>query len=399
MNRRSQVVAILGPVIIVLVYVLMRQLTTTPADPTGGPAAQVIQTSFDLQARLEELRKEVGFPGATAAFVLPDGSSGRIAVGVVDPDTQEPMPLEGRMLAGSVGKMFVAGVVLDLVGRKILDLDEPLSTYLGHDPWFDRLPNASDLTLRLLMNHASGVPDHLEGKYFERISKMIAEGPDAVIEPRESVTYVLDVEPLFPAGTSFHYSDMNYILAGLAVEAVTGRDYYDLMVERIVNPLGLNDTSPQNTRNLPGLVQGHTPIDNPFSMPSRLLDDHGLIQHNPTLEYCGGGACSSSADLARYAWLLYRGVVLDWDYRTDLLDGVELVGRLAPGRYGLATFMHKGDLGTTLGHTGWYPGYNSAVTYYVDHDIAVAVQVNRDWETEVSRLADELATVIIDTGL
>jgi len=397
MLRRSRIFAVLGLLIVVLAYVLFRQSTPSPVDPTGGSAADVIRLSFEIQERLDELKHEIGFPGATAAFVLPDGSSGRLAVGTAEEAT--PMPLEACMLAGSVGKMFVAGVVLDQVGLGTLDLDAPLATYLGDEPWYSRLPNAGDLTLRRLMNHASGIPDHLaDDQYTDRIRRMVAEGPDAVIPPLESVTYVLDLAPLSPAGETFLYSDMNYILAALAVEAATGIDYYDLMVERILVPLGLTETSPQNTRNLPGLVQGHTSEDNPFGLPVLILDDHGLMRHNPSLEYGGGGACSSSADLANYAWKLYRGLAMGWDYRGDLLDSVELTGRLAPGRYGLATFLRKGDLGTTLGHTGWYPGYNTAVTYYVDHDFAVAVQVNRDWETEVTRIADEIARVIIDKG-
>ena len=87
------------------------------------------------------------------------------------------MPLEARMLAGSVGKMFVAGVVLDLVGRGDLDLDAPISDWLGDEPWFSHLPNGPDLTLRLLMNHVSGVPDHLAlDAYMDEARALTAPG-------------------------------------------------------------------------------------------------------------------------------------------------------------------------------------------------------------------------------
>lgn len=362
------------------------------------PVSEVVDLSFALQKRLEELREEVGFPGATASFILEDGRSGRIAVGVIDPGGDEAMPLSARMLAGSVGKMFVAGVVLDLVGRGVLDLDAPVTDWLGDEPWFSRLPNGPDLTLRNLMNHVSGIPDHLEQEgYLTDARALSAPGgdPDAVIQPLQAVGYVLDLEPLGPVGGDFSYADTNYILAGLVVEKATGRTYYDLLTERLLEPLGLVETSPQIGRDLPGLVHGHMHAENIFGLPALTHGDDGLLTHNPVLEWCGGGVVSTANDLARYAHLLYRGQALDWDYRPDLLKGVPLKNYDVPGLYGLATFMLKGDLGTTLGHTGWYPGYHTAVTHYVDHGITVAVQVNRDWETDVRRLADELAYVIV----
>ncbi len=365
--------------------------------PATDPVSEVVDLSFAVQGRLDELRDEIGFPGATASFVLPDGRSGRIAVGTLDPDGDEPMPPEARMLAGSVGKMFVATTVLDLVGRGELDLDAPLSDLLGDEPWFDRLPNAADLTLRNLMTHTSGMPDHLEQEaYLADCRAISAPGgdPDTVIPPLQCVGYVLDLEPLGPADGAFRYTDTNYILVGLTVEKATGRPYYDLAVERVIEPLGLADTAPQIGRDLPGLVRGHMPADNMFGLPPVTHGDDGRLTHDPVLEWCGGGMMSSSSDLARFAHALYRGTALPWDYRPDLLRGEPLTGRLAPGLYGLATFIRESDRGHTLGHTGWYPGYNTAVTHWVGHGVTVAVQVNRDWDTEVARVADELAEVV-----
>ena len=383
--------------LVLLALVLAMAVTlkvTGVLDPAPPDAvSEIVDLSFAVQERLEELREEIGFPGATASFILEDGRSGRISVGVTDPGGDRPMPIDG-----SVGKMFVAGVVLDLVGQGVLDLDAPVSDWLRSEPWFSRVPNAADLTLRNLMNHVSGVPDHLEQEgYLADARALSAPGadPDTVIPPLQAVGYILDLEPLGPAGGEFSYADTNYILAGLVVEKATGRPYYDLLIERILDPLDLHETTPQIGRDHPGLVPGHMRADNVFGLPPRTHGDDGLMTHNPVLEWCGGGVVSSSHDLARYAHLLYRGQALAWDYRPDLLKGVPLKDYDEPGLYGLATFMLKGRFGTTLGHTGWYPGYHTAVTHFVDHGLTVAVQVNRDWDTEVRRLADELAAVIV----
>lgn len=326
-------------------------------DTHPDPTTEMVDLSFAVRERLEELRTELGFPGATAAFVLPDGRSGRVAVGTVDPDHGEPMPLDARMPAGNVGKMFVAGVVLDLVGRGVLDLDAPVSRRLGDEPWFPRLPNAPDLTLRNLMNQASGVPDHRDQPGFReelRSSTRPGGDPDRFLTPVECIGHVLDLEPTSPAGKTFASNGTNDLLVGLVLENATGRAYEDLVRERLLEPLDLTGTSPQR----------------------------------------GGGMVSTSHDLARYVHRLFRGTALDWDYRPDLLQGPELNEAHGPGRYGLAVFVRRGDLGPTLGHTGRYPGYDTAVTHVVDHGVTVAVQVNRDWNTEVRRLADELARVV-----
>ena len=61
------------------------------------------------------------------------------------------------LLQGSVGKTYVAAVALQLVSEGMLDLDTRVATYLGDEPWYDRLPNATDVTVRQLMNHTSGI--------------------------------------------------------------------------------------------------------------------------------------------------------------------------------------------------------------------------------------------------
>ena len=61
------------------------------------------------------------------------------------------------MLAGSTGKTFFAAVAVQMIEAGQLDLKAPISKYLGSRPWFSRLPNARDITVRHLMTHTSGL--------------------------------------------------------------------------------------------------------------------------------------------------------------------------------------------------------------------------------------------------
>ncbi|MDE2976133.1 MAG: serine hydrolase, partial [Acidobacteriota bacterium] len=99
------------------------------------------ETERLFQARLDELRAELGFIGATAAFVLPDGSEGVAATGYADPDNDLPMTPEHRMPAGSIGKTIAAATALSMVNEGLLGLDDLASRWLGDEPWWTRLPN------------------------------------------------------------------------------------------------------------------------------------------------------------------------------------------------------------------------------------------------------------------
>jgi D-alanyl-D-alanine carboxypeptidase len=86
-----------------------------------------------FQAELDRLQKADGFPGATAAFALPDGRVVGVATGVADRETGAPMTSDTRMLAASIGKMFAAATALGLAHEGTLDLDQSIEKYLGDE--------------------------------------------------------------------------------------------------------------------------------------------------------------------------------------------------------------------------------------------------------------------------
>jgi D-alanyl-D-alanine carboxypeptidase len=89
--------------------------------------------------------------------VLPNGESFALAVGFSDRDAKTAMKPTDRMLAGSVGKTFAAATALLLVKEGKIGLDDRIEKYLGSEPWFSRLPNAKEITVRQLMNHTNGL--------------------------------------------------------------------------------------------------------------------------------------------------------------------------------------------------------------------------------------------------
>ena len=383
-------------------------LTTTPS--LSAQARQTPEPQRDwhsqevgrmVQVTLDSLRRAEEFTGATAALVLPDGRLIELSSGLADREASRPMRPRDRMLAGSTGKSFVAAVALSLAREGVLDLDAPLSRWLGEEGWFHRLPNGPDLTLRMLLRHRGGLPDHMmDPAFLDAWAARVAErGPDASFEPVELVRFILDADPLSGAGEAFHYTDTGYILVGLVIECATGRPYYEALERWLLEPLGLHATDPADRRTLPGLVPGYLAPDEPFGLggllPRKVASGEQLV-YNPVTEWTGGGLVTRSSDLARWARALYRGAALEGEYRDELLDGVATYPVHGPIfgpdiRYGLGVILRPSPLGPAYGHRGWAPGYLSTFEYYPEHELAVAIQVNTLGRYDMAGYTDALA--------
>ena len=350
--------------------------------------------SATLQDRLTALHAESGAPGITAAVVLEDGTVLALAAGQSDTIAGRAMLPADRMLQGSVGKTYVAAVALQLVQEGRLDLDAKVSTYLGGEPWFARLPNHADVTVRQLMTHTSGIVRYEFDDRF--IDDLLAE-PARVWDPVDQLAYLFDTEAPFAAGEGWEYSDTNYLILGLIIERLTGASYYDELRRRVLEPLGLDHTVPSDSRRIPGLVQGYAGVDNPFRLPDAVLAD-GEFVINPQFEWTGGGIASTTADLARWAKLLYEGQAFDAAMLPVMLDGVP--ARLGPNvRYGLGVIIRDTPLGPAWGHSGFFPGYLTEMAYFPDQRIAVAVQFNtsdmRSLSLSPGRVLMELARTAV----
>jgi D-alanyl-D-alanine carboxypeptidase len=331
-----------------------------------------------LPAAIETLRAALNAPGATAAIVLPDGSTLIGASGLGDVEEQAPMSPSARMPGGSTGKTIAAATAISLVEQGVLALDEPMSRLMRHESWWPRLPNANNITLRMALSHSGGIPDHMGyPSTLERLISLRERDPDDFLTPRQCVEIILDRPPIVPAGGGFFYSDTSYILVGLLIEIATGHVFYDEAQKRILTPLGLSDFESATKRNFARLVAGYTDAPDTLRLPRKTSDEEGRLVYSPASEWTGGGYVTSSKDLARLMWSYPSGRLLG----QNSLEQIRKIERFSwnPGQvggYGLGLFATMSVLGPTWGHGGYYPGYRSQALYFPDLDIAAAYQVN-----------------------
>ena len=373
MELRPSRRAVLRGLLFFVPLLLSARAATALQDERPGVADRIRERSH---AVLCETLERTELPGVSLAFVLPGGEEVAVVAGYSCRETEMAMKPTDRLPAGSTGKTFVAAAVLRAVHLGRLSLDDPASKWLGEEEWFDRLPNAEDLTVRNLLNHTCGIPEYYDQREF---LEALPADFERTWKPEELIAFVLDDEPHFPAGEGWSYADTNFLIAGLILERATRQAFYDQVREHFLVPHGLTRTIPTDRQDVPEVAQGYVVLGRFFGLPERARKDDRFT-FNPQFEWCGGGFASTPLDLARWAHVLYTGKAFEGEYLEEMLNGVETRSGPGPsgGRYGLGTFLHETKAGPMHGHDGFFPGYLTSMGYFPEHGLAAALQLNSD---------------------
>lgn len=336
------------------------------------PNAEIVKL---LQARLDSLTDNQLVPGATLSVRFNDGTNISLASGLADVENKIPMKPDDIMFSGSVGKTYVAAVVLKLYEQGLINLKAKAISYLQDTAWFQRVQNAPEITVEMLLNHTAGIPEYV---YQKELWQAIKENPDKVWSVEERLSYIIDEPPVNPAGEGWAYADSHYLILGLIIEKVTGQSYYDVLDELILGPCNLRHTFHSDRRSIPGIIPGYTNLTEEFQLPHKVLSDNKYA-FNPQMEWTGGGLAASVSDLSLWISQLYGGNVLKPESMKLMLTPAPFRTTLfEDAKYGLGSFIAESDGITFYGHTGFIPGYITYVQYLPGYNIAFAFQVNDD---------------------
>jgi D-alanyl-D-alanine carboxypeptidase len=337
---------------------------TTPAvaaPPTSGKRSRVPDAAA-LQAALDAMAD--GAASGVMAEVRDPDWVWRGASGVAKLGTSRPVPVNGRFRVGSVTKSFVATVLLQLVGERRLALADPVDRWLP-----GVLPDGDQITVRHLLQHTSGVFN-----YTDRLSELYPTVPDLVASryrtwrPNELLALTTGQPPLFEPGTSWSYSNTNYILLGLIVRRVTGNDYATEVRRRILLPLGLHDTEVPGTN--PFIAGPHSHGYLPLERDGSLIPVDITVL-NPSVAWAAGEMLSTTNDLNRFYGALNGGRLL----RPALLAQMRTSFLSADYGLGLQTLTLPGGI-TLWGHTGGIFGYLTVAMSTADGRRQLTASVN-----------------------
>ncbi len=308
--------------------------------------------------------------------VLWEGSSGT-AVCNSDEKMRNDLPYE----IASTSKTFTAVVVLTLVQERKLDLDNTLGEILGDTIEYSLLEIEGDdysreITIRQLLNHTSGLPDYFHDPPYEYgsfNSFIVAylDDVDRFWKPDEILEYIPDLSPIGKPGGDYHYSDTNYLLLGLVIEKITGKELHDVYRERLFLPLKMEDTY-LPYREIPSTAKTESHrYEGDWDLCGRL---------HQTADWAGGGLISSNRDLSLFIRALAAGKIIQ---DPDILE--EMFCWIPTGEtdieYGLGLFhlVLDDDLGELWGHDGYG---NSFMYWWPQEEISMVGTLNQtenDW--------------------
>lgn len=232
------------------------------------------------------------------------------AAGLANLETGEPLTPGHRFRVASVTKIFIATVVLQLVGEGALALDD------------DAAPLVPEITVRQLLQHTSGLPN---ADLFDDLVALFEPyrrnpGHRWELSSHDLLARAVGMPRLFAPGEGWAYSGTNYLALGLLVEETTGATLREELRGRILEPLGLAATDlPELTSDDEGLARSYLPPDNPLIPGPGPVDVTTL---DLPFNWAGGGIVSSPRDVARFLQALLGGELLPSGLRAEMVRTV-----------------------------------------------------------------------------
>jgi len=313
---------------ILRIVLIMASLSSLWFVPWILVKAWILPLPDSVQEQLEQ-GIDHGFDGMIV-YVDQAGKAPEIyAAGWHDRNNKLPANPEALFKIASISKLYVAVAVTKLVKDNRLSLDKTLADYLPE--LAGRIENADKITLRLMVQHRSGIPNFTDSPGFWE---------DSSKGNRETLELVLDKPADFKPDKKYSYSNTNYLLIGEILDKTLGYSHHQYIKTEILIPLALN-----NTYSLLSEVD----LDDVMSGYDVGYDDD--IKYNDFISPAGS-MVSTIADVGIFMRALNNGSLFD------------------EGEQAIYSSIYQYE------HTGLLPGYSSIAKYHKDIDAVVVQFVN-----------------------
>ena len=329
---------------------------TTPTDASTTVASESQTESADSALKAALIRFLGGQDGGVSAVIEQDDIIEVATVGVAD-SGGEPITAHTSFYVGSISKAFTATLVMKLVDAGRLGLDEPLSSYLPN------APAGADTTIRALLGHRSGIPNYTDHPGF---FPDVLEDLTRSWEPAEMFEYV--DEPGVGLDQPFSYSNTNFVLLGMLIEHVHGKDLNSVLQAEIAEPLGLTNTVFAGR----GVVTPPT-VAAPF-VPG--YPDSGVAgtpyESISSSAFAAGALISTPTELRLFLRALSAGALVS-------IESFEAMTAQQSTYYGLGIeIMDLDGDPVWLGHGGGIPGYRSIMALHPGTSDLIVVVTNNE---------------------
>ncbi len=279
------------------------------------------------------------------------------AYGLADREHRKPNTVDTQFRFGSMGKMFTAVSIMQLVEKGKIDLQAPIGRYLKD---YANQDIATKVTVANLLSHTGGTGD-IFGPEFDRKKASLRSTKDYV-------DLYGSRAPEFAPGARQSYSNFGFILLGRIVEEVSGLSYDDYIQRNIFKPAGMTSTGNRpESEVLPRRAVSY------MGPPAHLDNAADTLPLNGT---AAGGGYSTVGDFNRFILGLTSHRLLRAETLQKLIDGgVTMIdGKFAGFDFG-ETLPGAGRF---IGHGGGAPGMSGSLQHFLSSGVTVAVLANRD---------------------
>lgn len=297
-------------------------------------------------------------PGMMISITQGDKVIYEKAKGLASIEPKSDMLISQRFRIGSLTKTFTATVLLQLVDEKKITLDESIEKY------FPDVPNAKNITVRMLGDMTSGLYNYSEEKAFG--DSMLAD-PKRKWKPEELIAVSLRNPVYFEPGKGWHYSNTNTTMLGVIIEKITGNTLPNEIKTRIVDKLQLRQTDFAEVPELWGSYpRGYGEDDATWVYP--LVDV--TTKYDPSWAWAAGAMVSTIEDLKVYLKAMTEGKLTSKESHAERLKW----GLNKPDiKYGFGIF----EVGNGyFGHNGSYPGFHNISVHSPEKNITAIVFYN-----------------------
>lgn len=336
--------------------------------PTAPEGALPDATQAELQKALDDTVAEYGVPGAAVGVWIPGQGTWTTATGMADVDGDVAASTDMQWPLRSVTKSFTVTLILQLVDEGTISLDDTIDRYV------DGVTDGDSITLRELANMSSGNADYTNDKFVAAFSA----DPTKIFTLDELNGFMLGDPAQFEPGTRHVYTNANTNLLGAVVEKATGEPFADVIRERILTPLQLDDTQ-------------YTPDVSEWSEPhptGYVLDDGEPVGQPDNLSIFGpaGSMVATIDDMRVWGTALATGALLTPETQAERLMG-------SPLEVGPPYDIYALGIGETQGwwgHNGEGLGFTAAVFHNPDTSATIAVFMNLSNVEPKAHPADQL---------
>ena len=353
---------------------------TVAPEPEAHPSGLDVAA---IEAAVADWMEKARIPGLVLAVAQGGEEPWTFAWGVSDLTTEEPITPGDYIRIGSVTKPVTTVAVLSMVDEGLVDLDTPVTAYLGDD-WYGKYEHGPNITLRHLMGHTTGFVEYAFDPGFFVLGSARLGVP---IAPEEIVRFTTNYGPIAEFETEYNYSTAGHVIAGMIIEAVTGNPADVEIRSRVLAPLGLENTylPPNELPPVPvidsyngGLLySAFTSLTNVpdearhnFMGTDYLSTDEYPQEFLQTAGWTGGGIETLIGDVPTMFRGLFAGGLISDESLAEMTSG-----GVNPG-YGLGVGID--DIGGRLAysHGGGTPAFRTRALYIPELDLALAATAN-----------------------